>query len=82
MVGDNVFVGRWRDCVTPEDFVGYEGTLGAPYDCSSTDAPCARIVHVGAAYRRDDSRGLERDDIAARRILMCRGGACMIAVVV
>jgi hypothetical protein len=27
VVGDNVFVGRWRDCVTPEDFVGYEGTF-------------------------------------------------------
>ncbi|KAJ9112621.1 hypothetical protein QFC19_000641 [Naganishia cerealis] len=26
IVGNNVFVGRWRDCVTPQDFVGYEGT--------------------------------------------------------
>ncbi|KAJ9093693.1 hypothetical protein QFC21_006289 [Naganishia friedmannii] len=27
IVGNNVFVGRWRDCVTPQDFVGYEGTF-------------------------------------------------------
>lgn len=25
VLGGNVFVGRWRDCVTPADYIGYEG---------------------------------------------------------
>ena len=27
IVSGGVFVGRWRDCVTPDEYVGYEGEL-------------------------------------------------------
>ncbi|KAL7423339.1 hypothetical protein Q5752_002642 [Cryptotrichosporon argae] len=27
LTGDNVLVGRWRDSLTPEEFIGYEGTF-------------------------------------------------------
>ena len=27
IVSGGVFVGRWRDCVTPDEYVGYEGKL-------------------------------------------------------
>ncbi|GHJ85478.1 hypothetical protein NliqN6_1880 [Naganishia liquefaciens] len=45
VVGDNVFVGRWRDCVTPEDFVGYEGsfTLAQRIDETIAEASSAAI---------------------------------------
>ena len=28
IVSGGTFVGRWRDCVTPEEYVGYEGRSG------------------------------------------------------
>ena len=60
IVSGGTFVGRWRDCVTPEEYVGYEGKSAGCNGASRrtisswTDPCCAFLAGTFTLSQRVD----------------------------